>query len=259
MSAVLDDEIRGSRRIVSVMGTVFSVDVRDLALDSEAVDRVVGWWRWVDATFSTYRSDSQVVELGDGRRGLEDCAVEVRDVLALCRDATEASDGYFTAEPGGRLDPTGLVKGWSVEVASRMLHGAGSRVHCIAAGGDLRSSGSPAPGRPWRLGVVDPFDRTRVAAVVVGHDLAVATSGTAERGPHIVDPVRRRPATELASVTLVGADLTHVDAMATAVFAMGERCRTWLARRPDLGALVVGADGRAWVQQPCAGARIEVC
>lgn len=255
--AELKDEIRGARRIVSVMGTVFTLDVRDLDLGSEAVDRVVDWWRWVDATFSTYRPDSAITQLAEGRRRIEDCPKEVRDVLTRCRRAVEMTDGYFTAHPHGRLDPTGMVKGWSVEIASRMLREAGSRTHCIAAGGDLRSIGEPTPGADWRLGVVDPFDHTRIAAVVIGKDLAVATSGTSERGAHIIDPVGRRPATGLASVTLVGTDLAHIDAMATAAFAMGERCRTWLAGQADLGAFVVGVDGSTWVKPLSGDSRIE--
>lgn len=246
--AEFHDEICGQRRIVSVMGTVFSLDVRDLDPASEPVDRVVDWWRWVDAVFSTYRPDSVISDLAAGLRYLVDCPPEVREVLLHCQRAVRASDGYFTAHPHGRLDPTGLVKGWSVEVASRMLHDAGSANHCIAAGGDLRSTGSPSPGVPWRLGVVDPFDPGRIAAIVVGTDLAVATSGTAERGHHIIDPVSGLPAAELAAVTLVGTDLTHIDAMATAAFAMGTKCRSWLEAQPDLGAFVVGTDGSTWIK-----------
>ena len=253
------DEIHGTRRIVSVMGTVFTLDVRDFDPASESVDRVIAWWQWVDTTFSTYRPDSVINELAEGRRSIDECPPEVREVLARCQRAVKVSDGYFTAHPHGYLDPTGLVKGWSVEVASRMLRDAGSRDHCIAAGGDLRSSGESRPGVAWRLGVVDPVDRLRVAAVVVGTDLAVATSGTAERGDHIVDPVGRGPVDDLASVTLVGADLSHVDAMATAVFAMGHQGRAWVQRHPDLGALIVGVDGSQWSQQPSQGnARIEI-
>lgn len=256
------DEIHGARRIVAVMGTVFTLDVRDLDLGAYPVDRVVEWWQWVDATFSTYRPDSAISQLADGTLRIEECPDEVRDVLARCRRAIEVSDGYFTAHPHGRLDPTGLVKGWSVEIASRMLRDAGSRSHCIAAAGDLRSCGQPMPGVAWRLGVVDPFDRGRVAAVVVGEDMAVATSGTAERGAHIVDPVLRRSptelATELASVTIVGNDLTHVDAMATAAFAMGRRCRTWLENQSGLGAFVVFADGETWSKSVPGGPSVEV-
>ena len=57
--------------------------------------------------------------------------------------------------------------------------------------------------------------------MVTGRDFAVATSGVAERGSHIIDPHTGQPATELASVTVVGSGLTLTDAYATAAFAMG--------------------------------------
>jgi thiamine biosynthesis lipoprotein len=251
------DHIQGTRRVVTVMGTVFTVDVRDVEPSSPAVDEAVAWWRWVDDTFSTYRPDSAISQLGRGSRRLADCPAEVREVLELCEQAVKDTDGYFTMYPNGLLDPSGLVKGWSVEIASRMLRTAGSHNHCITAGGDLRCAGEPAPGQGWRLGIADPFGRQRVAAVVIGHDLAVATSGNTERGAHIIDPTTTAPATQLASVTLVGTDLTTVDSMATAAFAMGSQCRSWLSDQPDLEAFAVTADGESWITPGFPGFRLD--
>lgn len=62
----------------------------------------------------------------------------------------------------------------------------------------------------------------RLSTIVTGRDLAVATSGTAERGAHILHPRTGRPAASgLLSITLVGRHLTDTDAYATAAFAMG--------------------------------------
>ena len=47
------------------MGTAISVDVRDAPIP-RAVDRVFEWFRWVDETFSTYKSESQINRLGLG-------------------------------------------------------------------------------------------------------------------------------------------------------------------------------------------------
>ncbi|MEU2630994.1 FAD:protein FMN transferase, partial [Kitasatospora sp. NPDC007106] len=77
--------------------------------------------------------------------------------------------------------------------------------------------------------------------------LAVATSGTAERGAHVVDPHTGRPAAGLASLTLVGdpgTGIARTDAWATAAFAMGpDRALAWAARRPGVEALAVLPDG----------------
>jgi thiamine biosynthesis lipoprotein len=77
-------------------------------------------------------------------------------------------------------------------------------------------------------------------------DLAVATSGTAERGEHIAGPDRRAAPGAFASVTVVGPRLAEADAFATAAFAMGERARDWLATVPDYRGFAICPDGRTW-------------
>jgi FAD:protein FMN transferase len=234
------------RHVEHVMGTVFSLDLRDPALAVGAVEDVVRWWHWVDEVFSTYREDSQISRLGRGEITLEDCPPEVATILDLCAEAGRRSGGWFSAMPGGRLDPSGMVKGWSVERASAMLSAAGSTAHAVNGGGDVRCVGSPDPGTPWRIGIADPLRPGELVTVVAGHDFAVATSGIAERGSHVLDPYTGRAADQLASVTLVGDDLTWVDAYATAAIAMGPRCRDWIVALDGVEGLVVDLAGGAW-------------
>jgi thiamine biosynthesis lipoprotein len=234
------------RHVEHVMGTVFSLDLRDPAVAPTALEQVVRWWHWVDEVFSTYRPDSAVSRLGRGEIRLDECPAEVAEVLDLCAQAQRRSDGWFTAVPGGTLDPSGMVKGWSVERASAMLAAAGSAAHAVNGGGDVRCVGSPSPGTPWQVGIAHPQRAGELAAVVAGHDFAVATSGIAERGCHVLDPYTGRPADRLASVTLVGDDLTWVDAYATAALAMGPRCRDWIAGLGGIEGLVIDLDGGAW-------------
>jgi thiamine biosynthesis lipoprotein len=74
----------------------------------------------------------------------------------------------------------------------------------------------------------------------------VATSGTAERGAHIVNPHTGRPAAELASVTVAGPRLTSADAYATAAFAMGPGAREWVETLDGYEALAITPDGARW-------------
>ncbi|POM26409.1 Thiamine biosynthesis lipoprotein ApbE precursor [Actinomadura rubteroloni] len=233
------------RHVEHVMGTVFSFDVRTPPTPRirAALTVAVDWLHHVDAVFSPYRPDSQISRLRDGTLTLAECDPDVRDILAFCAEVAAETGGRFTASPGGRLDPSGAVKGWAIERASDLLFAAGAVDHCVNGGGDVQARGGPAPGEPWRIGVADPRDRTRVAAVVEGRDVAVATSGTAERGPHIIDPATGRPATALLSLTLAGRALTRTDALATAAFAMGAEACAWLAARPGLHACTVTAAG----------------
>ena len=96
---------------------------------------------------------------------------------------------------------------------------------------------------PWRIGIEDPHDLTRVLAVVPVRTGAVATSGSARRGEHVVDARTGRPPAEVASVTVVGDDLTWVDIDATAAYAMGPDAARWLDAERHRTGLVVWRDG----------------
>jgi len=228
------------------MGTVFSIDIRDPGVWRPAVAEAVALLHHVDATFSTYREDSVISRLGRNELELEDTPAEVQEALALCSGIGSDSGGFFSVTAAGRLDPSGLVKGWAIERVSDLLRDHGSRNHAVNGGGDLQLAGERSPGRPWRIGINDPTRPGRLVTVVSVRDAAVATSGTAERGCHVTDPVTGRPATELASVTVFGRHLTYVDAYATAALAMGHQCRSWLECLPGHEGITVSADGTRW-------------
>src|SRR5690606_5823422 len=139
---------------------------------------------------------------------------------------------------------TGIVKGWATERAARVLAEAGAAGVNVNGGGDVQLLGAPGPERPWRVGVSDPVRPGGLAAVVSAagvDELAVATSGTAERGDHIIDSRTRRSAvTNLVAVTVVAPSLTWADCWATAAFAMGSRAGlAWLESLPGVEALLI--------------------
>jgi thiamine biosynthesis lipoprotein len=232
------------------MGTVVSFDVPDWAGrdagNGTVLDRVVRWLHWVDATFSPYREDSDVSRFGRGSLALTDCAAELAEVLAACAEVSALSGGYFTTGPGGRFDPSGYVKGWAIERAAAMLTAAGSAEHSVNGGGDIQCVGDRGPGQPWRVGIADPLRPGSLALVVTGQDFAVATSGVAERGAHIVNPHTGQPAADLASLTVVGARLAATDAYATAAFAMGPAAREWVESLDGYEAFAVTPSGQVW-------------
>ena len=232
------------------MGTVVSFDVPDwTARDSgggAVLHRARQWLHWVDATFSPYRDDSDVSRFGRGSIPLAECAPELAEVLAACADVSARSGGYFTTRPGGRFDPSGYVKGWAIERAAAMLTAAGSAEHSVNGGGDIQCVGDRGPGQPWRVGIADPLRPGSLALVVTGQDFAVATSGVAERGAHIVNPHTGQPATGLASLTVVGARLAAADAYATAAFAMGPAARDWVESLDGYEAFAITPGGQVW-------------
>lgn len=225
-----------------VMGMPIGIDLRDP--DGVDVEPAFDWLRRVDTTFSTYRDDSDISRLDRGELTLAECRPEVDEVLTRCLAVERATGGFFSARAAGRLDPSGLVKGWAVARAAELLAAAGAENFCINAGGDVVARGRPAPDRQWRVGIRHPTDPNRLAAVVAVADLAVATSGDYERGAHIVDPHTGEPPTGLLSVTMVGPDLATADAYATAAFAMGADGPAWTTTLAGCDAMCITSDQR---------------
>jgi thiamine biosynthesis lipoprotein len=255
VNAVLPDT---GRYVEHVMGMPISLALRgrhtgDAAARAawgEVVDRL----REVDRVFSTYRPDSAVSRLGRGEVELEDCPPEVAEVLALADLARIASDGAFDVRrpgpDGAVLDPSGVVKGWAVERAARVLADLADTDFCLSAGGDMTCRTVDPDGRPWRVGVEDPADPRRILAVVPVFSGAVATSGTAHRGRHLVDARTGRPPVAVASVTVIAGSLTWADIDATAAYAQGRDAARWLETRPGRSGLVVWDDGTTTTVEP---------
>jgi thiamine biosynthesis lipoprotein len=228
-------------RVGHVMGMAIVVAVRG-TVPGGVVDEVYGWFRWVDSVFSTYKADSEVSRIDRGELGRDDAHPLVQEVFDRCEDLREETRGYFDARAASALafDPTGLVKGWSVDRAAEIFERAGVADYAVSAGGDMRVGAGL-----WRVGIQHPRQRHAVARVFEASRLAVATSGEYARGRHVVDPHTGSAPDGLLSVTVTGADLATADAYATAAFAMGaERAPGWLARLRGLDALAILADGR---------------
>ena len=239
------------RRVAQVMGMPISLALRgrhagDVESESAWAESLATL-RDVDRVFSTYRADSFVSRLDRGDIDLVDCPPEVAEVLALGERARRESDGAFDVRRAGRLDPSGVVKGWAVERAARPLRRLAETDFCLSAGGDMVCHVVDADRAPWRVGIEDPHDPTRVVAVVPVRDGAVATSGLAHRGGHVVDARTGEVPRALASVTVVAGDLTTADVDATAAFALGPSGPGWLAVRPGRTGIVVHASGRVEV------------
>ena len=98
----------------------------------------------------------------------------------------------------------------------------------------------------------DPRDPTRLLAVVPVLNGAVATSGTAHRGEHLVDGRTGRPPERVASVTVVADSLTWADIDATAAYALGPDAARWLREERDRTGLVVWRDGSVEVLEESA-------
>ncbi len=239
----------GFHHVEHVMGMAVSIDVHDDVEGTPGLVELITWLHHVDETFSPYIEDSPISRLGRGELTLADVSDEIRHVLLQCEelrlDTGGAFDAFAVPAPNGTtLDPSGLVKGWSIERGAALLEQHGLGNFSINAGGDIAVRGGPLPDPAWRVGIRHPDDAGSLAAVIELYGpMAIATSATYERGAHIIDPHTGQPTTDVASVTIVGPDLTLVDAYATAVFVMGVDGLAWLDRHAGYDGLVLTHDG----------------
>jgi len=224
-----------------VMGTVVSLDIRAGEPDPAVVEAALASLHEADARFSTYRDDSEVRRLDRGE--LTSVSPDLLWVLERCAALRRETGGYFDARATGQLDPSALVKGWAAQRAADILHAGGLTDFCLSTGGDVITRGSALPERGWRVGIQHPHERGAVAARLRVHDLAIATSGTYERGSHITNPRTGTAPSGVLSVTVCGADLGTADAYSTAAFAMGVDGPAWTLGLAGYEAMTILADG----------------
>jgi len=240
------DVLPGARRVEHVMGMPIVIDLRDEGVGDELLDRAFGEFRAVDARFSTYRDDSEIMRINRGELALADAHPDVRWILDRCERLRAETRGFFDARAGSpaMIEPSGLVKGWSVDRVSALLEEAGLRDFAVSAGGDVVTRGGALPDHCWRVGIQHPEIADRVAKIVIANDLAIATSGAYARGDHVLDPHTGLAPTGVLSVTITGPVLATADAYATAAFAMGTHGPAWTARLKGYEAMTILADGR---------------
>jgi FAD:protein FMN transferase len=221
MTANVDTETRlmwGMPITVAIVATSAIVEPTRASL----IPRVFAYFQYIDDTFSTYKPDSEITRINQGVLTAGEASPDMRTVFALAEELRGETHGYFNIAHDGKIDPSGLVKGWAVSNAAAMLRAAGCENFYVEAGGDFQAAGVNAEGRPWRVGIRNPFNVQGVVKVLAIRDRGVATSGTYVRGQHIYNPVTGSPTDpEILSITVVAPDVYEADCYATAAFAMG--------------------------------------
>ena len=237
------------------MGTIVTIDVYTAAGMTAAgaaelsrqLDRARTLLHHADEVFSTWRPDSPISRLRSGEITDAQAPAEVTEVLERCAAARELSGGWFDpwAMPGG-TDPTGFVKGWAAQSALAAFSAECMVGVIVNAAGDIASSGGMGHGTPFRIGIADPR-RPRRLAEIVELTGAIATSGSYERGNHLIDPHSGRRAARAASASVTGPDLGLADALATALAVAGAPGLAFIEPLEDYEALIIGFDGsRRW-------------
>lgn len=234
--------IRQTRMLMGMPVTLVIIDGTATQAD---LDKEYLYLEGIDRRFSTYKPESEISRMNRGELTLADASDETRLVFALADQTKQVTRGYFDIAHGGKIDPSGLVKGWAIQQVANRLAERGFREYMVDIGGDIQTAGRNQAGRAWRLGIQNPFDPMQVVKVVELGDGAIATSGTYIRGQHIYNPHQPGALTDIISLTVVGPYIYDADRFATAAFAMGWAGIPFIEAQPDLEAYAIDAAGQA--------------
>jgi len=155
--------------------------------------------------------------------------------------------------PAMRLDLGGIGMGYAIDRGMDVLAMHGITSAMIDASGDIAVSGPPPGADAWTIEVdarVDEDGAGRETVALV--NAAVTTSGDAfqaveidgVRYSHVVDPRTGLGVAGLAAVTVIAADCTTADAVATAASVLGtEAGLAFVETVPGAAARFVASSG----------------
>lgn len=210
------------------MGMPIIIEIADEIVDQTVLDEVFAYFEYVDKKFSTYKNDSEISQINAGNLTAEEYSSDMLEVLALAEETKNETNGFFDIQKAdGTLDPSGIVKGWAIYNAAKILRDKGCRNFYIDAGGDIQAEGLNKHGKLWQIGIRNPLSNDPNQAIVKILSISnggVATSGTYLRGNHIYNPKEKhRTDNDIVSLTVIGPNVYEADRFATAAFAMGKR------------------------------------
>ncbi|MBS0383420.1 MAG: FAD:protein FMN transferase [Proteobacteria bacterium] len=184
----------------------------------------------------------------------ERATIAQRDRVIGYRGLSLDATGARLEKPGMAVTLDGIAKGYVVDQGTAALRAAGIEYAIVDAGGDTRTICGSDPNRHWNVGIVDPADSSRVAAVVQVRNAALSTSGnyrvyfsSDRRLFHIVDPFTGYSPQAYSSVTVVAERSVQADGLSTGTFSMALPQLAALMQAHDHQWLVFARNGeRRW-------------
>lgn len=223
------------------MGMPVIIDIPGKKAKEEIFRKVFDYLSSIDEKFSTYKKDSEITKFNEGKIDKKKISPEMGEVLKLSKGTKKLTHGYFDIEKGKKIDPSGLVKGWAIHNAAKILIKNKILNFYLEVGGDIEVMGGP-----WKIGIRNPFKKNEIIKVLSLRNCGVATSGTYERGLHIYNPKRNyEKADEIASITVIGPNVYEADRFATAAFAMGIAGIDFIEKQEGLEGYMIDKEGIA--------------
>jgi thiamine biosynthesis lipoprotein len=229
------------------MGVTVKVEIVNPAATAADLEKIFAYFAWVEEKFSVFKTESEISQINRGEIKLSEASLEMQEIFRLAEKTKQETGGYFDIKtPDGKINPSGLVKGWAIHNAAELIRKNGFENFCVEAGGDIEVGGKNSEGKLWAIGIRNPFKPEEIVKILYLENKGVATSGIYFRGAHIYNP--HKPGAEIkniASLTVIGPNIYEADRFATAAFAMGEQGILFLKNLPGFEAYQIDLHGRA--------------
>lgn len=227
-----------------IMGMPITIEIID-SNDKNILAETFSYFQEIDNRYSTYKPTSEISHINNGLPK-NAWSTEMKHIIQLCEQTKQQTKGYFDISHNGKLDPSGLVKGWAIQQAAEQLRHRGLNNFYIEAGGDIQAYGQNSKNEPWTIGIRNPFNTEEIIKTVHLTNQGIATSGTYIRGQHIYNPHQPTKAPHgVMSLTIIGPNIYEADRFATAAFAMGAPGIEYIEKTKGLEGYMVDTNGVA--------------
>jgi thiamine biosynthesis lipoprotein len=203
--------------------------------------------------------------------GFHDGDVDAETIAAIrldipdMRDLQIDGDRASSHNPHLQIDLGGIAKGYAIGRIAEFLDSNAIDNYVINAGGDLVIAGSRF-GRPWRIGIQNPFAPGVVASLELEGRHALFTSGNYARRyhlgedlrHHIIDPRSGTSARGQCSATVLGSDPVRTDVAATALMIDGLQQYRELSRSLQVGSYLIISEAREVLVSRALAERVQM-
>lgn len=228
-----------------LMGMPITIEILDPSATEKLFLKIFDYFISIDNRFSTYKSDSEISRINRGEIIKSKYSPEMKEVFHLSEETKRLSNGFFDIVHDNMIDPSGLVKGWAIYNAAKLLEKEDCTNYYIEAGGDIQVLGKNSGNEKWHIGIKNPFNQSEIVKIVYLETEGIATSGTYIRGQHIYSPKDTEEITDIVSLTVIGPNIYEADRFATAAFAMGKEGIHFIQRQKGLEGYMIDREGMA--------------
>ena len=124
-----------------IMGMSVAIEILDVSKGTD-IDEILDYFHTIDETFSTYKKTSEISKINRKILRPINASPEVQKILKLCEATRIETHGFFNINIENLIDPSGLVKGYAINEASKKLIKKGYSNFYIEIGGDIDIRGN---------------------------------------------------------------------------------------------------------------------